>query len=153
VLKRTGKRSRGFSPILPAFVGLIFMAYGTYSIYKYYDFSSHSAIASGTVTDVEVHLPVSSKTTTSRPSYQPYFAYTDMNGEAQNGQTFSSSDHYNFAIGSVREIQYDTLDPSVVRMNDWFNLWGKSLIVLIVGLGVIGYSWLSSLRMRREKAV
>jgi len=151
MLKRVGKSSKGFSPKFTATIGLIFLSYGTYSIYKYYDFSSHSAITAGTVTEVEVHMPNSGSTSTPRPAFQPVFAYTDMNGVEQSGQTFNISDRYNFGIGTVHEIQYDTNDPSVVRMNDWFNLWGKPLIFLVIGLGIIGYSWFSSIRMRREK--
>lgn len=75
-------------------------------------------------------------------SYTPVFEYQAHDGRIYLGETHISSSSYNYRIGERVQILYSLDDPSEVRVNPTFSLYGPGLIFAVVGgvfLLVLGF--------------
>jgi len=131
-----------------AFMALTFSIVGGAFLNYSSNFVANAHEVSGTVIDVSV------TNNEGTIIYKPTISYIDINGTKQTGQTFLSSSSYNFPRGTKINILYDPGDPSTVRMNSWFGLWGFPAIFLGVGilLAVIAIIVAVSLRKRKPDA-
>lgn len=131
--------------IFTILLGLIFTAVGGGLSYSAYSFSRTSVATSGVVTDVEVKLSSNSTGSGSWISYtyRPTVSFYDQSGAPQSAQTYLSSSGYNYPVGTKLKILYTPEDPSHLRLDNWFALWGFGLISLGLGLlfffGGIGF--------------
>ena len=123
----------------------IFSGVGGAFLYYSSDFVANANEVSGIVVDVSVNR--NDGTTT----YKPTVSYVDLNGVKQTGQTFLSSSGYNFPRGSKINILYDPRDPSRIRMNSWFSLWGFPMVFLGVGLLLALIALIVALRIKKKK--
>ena len=128
-----------------AFMAFIFSSVGGAFLYYSSDFVANATEVSGIVVDVTVNRNDGSTT------YKPTVSYVDMNGVKQTGQTFLSSSTYNFPRGSKINILYDPRDPSSIRINSWFGLWGFPSIFLGVGLLLAVIAIIVALNLKKRK--
>ncbi len=141
---RSGAR---FAAIFLLAFGLLFAAVGGWFIWSSYDFSKYAVATTGSVIDLDINRSSDSNSV----SYRPTVAFTDTDGIKRSGQTFLSSSSYNYNIGARVEILYDSRNPSKLRIQSWFSLWGFGLIFLLTGLGImIGAALLWRVMKRRE---
>jgi len=128
------KNKRNIVGIVVIIMGLIFATIGGGFTVFSYTFSQTALATSGVVTDIEVNWSSSSNSSSSSPTYKPTISYFDQNGAEQSAQTFLSSSGYNYRIGTKLQILYNPEDPSSIRIDSWFALWGFGLIFFVVGL-------------------
>ena len=128
-----------------AFMAFIFSSVGGAFLYYSSDFVANATEVSGIVVDVTVNQNDGSTT------YKPTVSYVDLNGIKQTGQTFLSSSSYNFPRGSKINILYDPRDPSSIRMNSWFGLWGFPSIFLGVGILLAVIAIIVALILKKRK--
>ena len=127
-MAKTYKLTAGPAILILAFMALVFGGVGGAFTWFSYDFSDNAEATTGSVMSVARSYSDGSTT------YKPTIAYVDWNGVKQSGETFLSSSSYNYSPGAQVEILYDLRDPSSLRINNWFALWGFGLIFLAVGI-------------------
>ena len=66
-------------------------------------------------------------------SYLPTIRYRRDNGQLVEATTNRASRSYDYAIGQRVDILYSYGDPTEVRINSFFSLYGPGLIVIVVG--------------------
>lgn len=117
------------------FVGSIFFLVGAFLTYQTNDFMNNAVATRGTVIAVETIYSNDGTT------YKPTFSYIDANGKRYESETFISSSSYNFSRGTLVDIMYDRRDPSEMRIDSWFSLWGFGFVFMAVGVApmVIGF--------------
>lgn len=133
IQKKLSGRAAGIFVLI---FGLVFATIGGGFSYFSYTFAQTAIATSGIVTDVSVKRSSSSDGSSS-VTYQPTISFTDQNGTSHSAQTFLSSSSYNYAIGTKVRILYNPSDPSSMRLDSWFALWGFGLIFHSVGLVTI----------------
>lgn len=131
--------------IFTILIGLIFTAAGGALSYSSYSFSRTAVATSGVVTDVEVNLSSNRNGTGGAVTYtyRPTLSFFDQKGAPRSAQTYLSTSGYNFPVGTKLNILYTPEDPSHLRLDNWFALWGFGLIFLSLGIflffGGIGF--------------
>lgn len=113
--------------ILFTIIGLGFLAAGIGLTITAYDFSENATSTTGAVVSVEVNYGENSTT------YRPTIRFLDFAGRKQRSTTFLSSSNYNYDVGQKIDIIYDVRDPSKMRIDSWFAIWGLGFIFLVVG--------------------
>lgn len=108
--------------------GLLFLGIGAFLTYLAYDFMDYALPATGSVVSIETSYSDDGAT------YQPTVRFVDYTGNKQRGVTFLSSSGYNFDIGEKLDIYYDTRDPTSIRLDSWFEIWGFGYIFMGVSL-------------------
>lgn len=109
-------------------VGAIFLLVGVFLTYQTNDFMNNAVGTSGTVVAVETIY------SNDGTSYKPTFSYVDQTGKQYQAETFISSSSYNFSRGTLVDIFYDTRDPSDIRIDSWFSIWGFGFIFMAIGI-------------------
>ena len=123
-----------WSGIFIIILGLIFIASGGGLTYSSYAFSKTAVSTSGIVTHVEVNWSSnSSGSGAASPTYKPTISFFDKSGAPQSAQTYLSSSAYDYPVGTKLRVLYTPEDPSHLRLDNWFALWGFGLIFLGVG--------------------
>ncbi|NOR63853.1 MAG: DUF3592 domain-containing protein [Rhodobacteraceae bacterium] len=138
--------------ILVVLFGLIFTATGGGLTVFSYTFSQVAVATSGNVVDIEVNWSSSSSGNSSAPTYKPTISFFDKNGTEQRAQTFLSSSSYNYPIGTKLNILYNPENPSSLRIDSWFALWGFGLIFLTIGLLIMLGGGIFFVATKRTKA-
>ncbi len=136
-MTKSSKKKSRIVAILIVLFGLIFASIGGGFTYFSYSFSQIAVSTSGVVTDIEVNWSSSGSGSSSSPTYKPTISFFDQNSTEQRAQTFLSSSSYNYPIGAKLRILYNPENPSSMRIDSWFALWGFGLIFLVVGLLVM----------------
>ncbi|MBL1434589.1 MAG: DUF3592 domain-containing protein [Rhodobacteraceae bacterium] len=131
------KRKTRIIAVLVILLGLIFASVGGGVTYFSYAFSLTAVATSGVVTDVEVNWSSNGSNSSSSPTYKPTISFLDNSGVKQRAQTFLSSSSYNYPIGTKLRILYNSENPSSMRIDSWFALWGFGLIFLIIGVFIM----------------
>lgn len=83
----------------------------------------------GTVTDL-VYSHSSSST-----SYYPVVTFADASGQLTQFQSSSGSNPASYRVGEGVSVLYTAGQPDSARIDDFFSLWGVSLIMGIIGGG------------------
>ncbi len=109
-------------------VGAVIMAVGAVLLFVTADFMSNAEPVIGTVVSIDIVTNNQSRT------YRPTIRFLDNTGQKRRAQTFLASTSYNFDTGEKLDIFYDTRDPSSIRLNSWFSLWGMGIIFAATGL-------------------
>ena len=109
--------------------GVVLMLFGGALTAFTYDFVNNSLVASGTV------VSVARDTSGDSVTYRPTIRFVDVTGRKHVAETFLSSSSYNFARGSKVEVLYDLRDPSAIRLNTFFAVWGFGAVFLAAGIG------------------
>ncbi len=132
----SNKKVFRWSGIFIILLGLIFIASGGGLSYSSYKFARTAVSTSGVVTHVEVNWSSNSSSSGGSPSptYKPTISFFDKSGLPQSAQTYLSSSAYDYPIGTKLRILYTPEDPSHMRLDHWFALWGFGLIFLGVGI-------------------
>jgi len=133
-MAKSNKKTLRLAGIFIVLLGFIFAASGGGLTYFSYTFSQTAIPTSGVVTHVEVNWSSNSNGGGSSPTYKPTISFFDNNGTQQSAQTYLSSSSYDYPIGTKLQILYRADDPSSMRLNNWFALWGFGLIFFGVGL-------------------
>ncbi|HIP24481.1 MAG TPA: DUF3592 domain-containing protein [Rhodobacteraceae bacterium] len=133
-MAKPSKRAARIIPVLVVLFGLVFATVGGGLTYFSYTFSQTAISTSGVVTDIEVNWSSNSSSSSSSPTYKPTISFFDKSGTEQSAQTFLSSSSYNYPIGTKLRILYNPENPSSLRIDSWFALWGFGLIFLMTGL-------------------
>jgi len=108
-------------------VGLVIMAL---FIVGYTFYSIKGTVATmGQVTHIDESHNESSQTT----AYIPTFSFVDEEGNKHITSTSYSAETFNYTIGEMVEIYYDSKDFSSVRVSSFTELW--SLPLFFSGLG------------------
>ncbi len=111
-------------------LGLVFAGVVGWLVNSGLDFSRNAVSTSGIVVSVARERSSSAKAYT----YRPTIRYSDSNGQSRTAQTAMSASSYNFAPGEKVAILVDSRDPSDMRIDSWFTLWGFGSIFAAVGL-------------------
>ncbi len=144
-MKQTKKGNAKVAVYILAFMALTFSIVGGAFLYYSSDFVANAHEVSGTVMDVSV------TNNEGTIIYKPTISYMDINGTKQTGQTFLSSSNYNFPRGTKLNILYDPRDPSTVRMNSWFGLWGFPMIFLGIGITLAVIAIIVAFNLKKSK--
>ncbi len=107
------------------------MLAGGYLTKVAYTFNETAVEVLGTVISVEVNHSDDSTT------YKPTFRFLDVQGRKYTVQTYISSSSYDYNVGQKVSILYDPNDPSNIRINSWFSIWGMGLILFVIGAVVL----------------
>lgn len=110
--------------------GFLFLAVGGFLTYLTYDFMDWALPETGSVVSIETNYDDDGGV-----SYKPTIRFVDYTGNKQRGETFMSSSGYNYDIGQKVDIYYDTRDPSSIRIDSWFSLWGFGFVFM--GISVV----------------
>ena len=144
-MKHTTSGNPKIAVYILAFMAFIFSSVGGAFLYYSADFVENAAQVSGTVMSVSANYSDGSTT------YKPTISYLDLNGVKQTGETFLSSSSYNFPRGTKLNILYDPRDPSSIRLNSWFGLWGFPSFFLGVGLLLAVIAIIVALSLKKRK--
>lgn len=120
------------------FVGIAMLA-GALFIYKStISFFDEAAIVEGTIVEL---VPSQSRNTT---TFRPVVQFISLDGQAIEFISSSGSNPPSYSKGEVVEVLYDPADPHAAKINDFFSLWGASLILgamggvfFLIGIGLI----------------
>jgi len=126
--------------------GFVFLVVGAFFLLDSYRFSRNSVAVTGIVVSVAQVQGSDSVT------YRPEVEYIDLRGLKRRGTTALSSSGYNFPVGSRLDIRYDPAAPGKVRLDNWFALWGFSLIFVSVGIVPLFVAKFVLTKMRRAMA-
>ena len=128
-------------------LGLLLFVFGGLITAFSYDFVENSAVTTGTVVSVDVDYSGDSVT------YKPTIRFIDASGRKQRSETFLSSSSYNFARNQKVEVRYDLRDPSSMRINTWFAIWGLGFVFLGAGAVLLFISRFIGKKVRQKRAV
>lgn len=133
--KRKLRRKKPLSKTAVLLIGLLFLAAGAWFTYSSYTFARTAIATTGTVTDVEVSRSTSSSGSLTR-YYMPTISFLDEQGIAQSAQVRPGRTSYNFPVGTEKRIRYNPNDPSHIKFDSWFALWGFGSIFLFISFGI-----------------
>lgn len=71
--------------------------------------------------------------------YLATITFTDEQGGPQRAPILPGHQDNNFPIGTEMDIRYNPYDPSHIKSDRWFDLWGVGAIFLMVGFGIFAY--------------
>ncbi|MEE9454555.1 MAG: DUF3592 domain-containing protein [Paracoccaceae bacterium] len=126
-------------------LGFIFLLAGAGLMVNSFIFKSNALEVTGTVVAVGKNYSDEGGVT-----YQPTFRFLDAEGNKHRAQTSLSSSRYNYKIGERVDILYDQRDPSNIRVDSWFSVWGFAAIFAVF-LGVFGASFLFVTKLLKRK--
>ena len=130
---RTGTgRAKGIVPkwvwwIVTAFPA-IFVLVGFGLLAEAINYTSQADSTRGEVVDVSTRYDSEGSV-----SYLPTIRYRRDDGRFVESQTNRASGSYDYAIGQRVDILYSYDDPTEVRINSFFDLYGPGLIFIVVG--------------------
>ncbi len=136
-MANNGTKGARIAAIFLLLFGLVFAVIGGAFNWFSYDFSKNAIATTGIVIDMEVSRSSGSGASSGGPTYKPTIGFIDQSGVKRSGQTFLSSSSYNYNLGAQVAILYDTRNPTSLRIDSWFALWGFGLIFLVVGLATM----------------
>ncbi len=126
-------------------LGFIFLLAGVGLMVSSFIFKSNALEATATVVSIEKNYSDEGSAT-----YQPTFRFLDAEGSKHRAQTSMSSSGYNYKIGERVDILYDQRDPSNIRVDSWFSVWGFGAIFAVF-FGIFGASFLFVAKMLKRK--
>ncbi|WP_458792691.1 DUF3592 domain-containing protein [Yoonia sp. MH D7] len=130
--------SAGTTTLIAFVVGLVFIAVGASMTYSSYTFTRTAITTNGTVTYVKESRSSNSNGSI-KDNYMPTISFFDDQGRPQSAQTPVSNQDYNFPLGTELSILYSRDNPSQIKLNKWFELWGFGTVFLATGFGILAY--------------
>ncbi|MBL4806148.1 MAG: DUF3592 domain-containing protein [Rhodobacteraceae bacterium] len=124
--------------IIVLLVGLLFITSGASITYFSHQFTRIAIATTGVITNVDVSRSSNGSGSTSY-TYMPTISFVDEQGIAQSARTPTSSHKYNLPIGTEMDIRYNPYDPSRIKLDKWFDLWGFGALFLAIGFGIFAY--------------
>jgi len=128
-------------------LGLLLLVFGGLVTVASYDFVDNSAVTTGRVVSVAVDY------TGDSVSYKPTIRFLDQYGRKHRSETLMSSSNYNFSRNQSVEVRYDLRDPSSLRMNTWFAIWGIGFIILGAGAVLLFISRFIGRKVRQTRKI
>ena len=131
------------------FVSVALMILGISLSYNAYGFAKNAERAVGLVLDQN------RTDLDDGPVFRPLIAFIDQNNVKQNVQTSIASSKYNFPNGSQVDILFDTRNPDIMHIDNWYENWGFGAYAFAIGLGLFfltGLVWKILFRARTKPA-
>ena len=105
------------------------LALGGWSYFNSKDFISRSHATSGEVIEL-----IENSGSEGGSTYAPRVRYTDSTGSVIEATSRTSSNPPKYQPGDKIEVLYDPETPQDFRTQDWFSLWGLSIIGVSIGV-------------------
>ena len=117
--------------------GLALLAFGVISIPGTISLVINSEMTEGTVVGVSQHQQMEGG-----PTYAPTVTFVTKDGRSIRFTSNVSSGSWKDRIGESVTVRYDPADPTNARIDSLFQLWGRSIIPIALGLAFIfGIRW------------
>jgi hypothetical protein len=116
--------------ILGVVIALGLLVLGVFAYNNTVSFTKSCQEATATVTAI----------TKSGDRYYTDIRFTTIDGLELNIRPWSSENQPGYGVGSKIAILYDTGNPLNVRKNDFFGIWGLSVVAFGMGLFILGSS-------------
>jgi len=121
-------------------IGIALLTLSGFLFYQRVAFIASADRAEGEVTDLE-HVRSSSKNNTDG-TWRPRVQFRAPSGAFIEFTSSSSSGTPRYEVGESVGVFFQPSDPRDLLLDDWFELWGGTLIAGLIGAVFTGFGWL-----------